>query len=97
MTYGISLESVIEGMADTLATCKPCDRDKHLAVIRGFCSLFECAAMVWIDGGRGSPEQALANTYANRIHTEAKHGDNLRDCHSRPWSIRHAKRELTKY
>ena len=89
--YGIHLERVIEGMADTLATCKPCDRDKHLAVIRGFCSLFECAAMVWIDGGRGIPEQALANTYAHRLHTEARHHAGLRDCHSRPWSIRHAK------
>ena len=94
--YGVTLERVIEGMADTLVTCKPCDRERHLAVIRGFCSLFECAAMVWVDGGRGSPEQALANTYADRQRTTALHDANLRDCHSRPWNIWHTKRALTQ-
>ncbi len=82
--YGISLENIIVGMADTLSGCKPSDEAAHLKVIRGFCSAMELAAIAFVDSN-SADEQFNAATYQLRMAHLDNHKPHVFDCNSQPW------------
>lgn len=91
--YGVSLENIIEGMADTLATCKPSDKYAHLKVIRGFCSVLETAVIEFLDSN-SSDEQFNAATYQLRMaHLEGRK-PHVYDCNTREWNCWAEKRRM---
>lgn len=82
--FGVSLENIVLGMADTLASCKPSDKDSHLRVIRGFCSVMEIAAIQALDSF-GMDEKFNADTYQIRMAHLDTHKPYVFDCNARPW------------
>lgn len=95
VAYGVHLENIIIGMADTLANCKPDDKNANLTVIRGFCSLMEMAAVDFLDGNT-TDEKLNAATYARHMARIDEHKPHVYDCNTQPWACRLEKHRMLR-